>query len=143
MKNDFLLEEDAALEAQIDALIFEDCFMEDVQCLPEDVRNEYLESAEVAHLEAARLINGKTRIRMSRSDDLQRRTTLGALMLAKAKKDPLFKKFTFFRAKEKLAKKTIVRKYSNKAAKIAKTSQRNYLKKAPKLAILKNKFLGK
>lgn len=139
-KEDFLNEAECA---QIDSLMFEDCFMEDVQYLPEDVRNEYLESSEVAQLEAARLINGKTRIRMSRSDDLQRRTTLGALMIAKTKRDPLFKKFTFFRAKEKLAKKAIVKKYGNRASKIAKTSQRNYLKKAPKLAALKSRFANK
>lgn len=127
-------------EAEIERVLFEDCFMEDVQYLPEEVRNEYLESAEVAQLEAARLINGKTRIRMSKSDDLQRRTTLGSLMIAKQKNDPMFKKFTFYRAKEKLMKKMITKKYSSRAAKMAKISQRSYLKKAPKLALLKSKF---
>lgn len=138
MSNKFMNDEE--LSRLVEQEIFEDCFMEDVQSLPEDVRKEYLESEEAVMLEAKRLINGKTRIRMSKSDDLARRTNLGSLAIAREKGDPEYKKFIFFRVKMKLAKKKIIAKYGSKAQKAAKLSQKQYLKKAPVLASLKNKF---
>lgn len=138
MSNKFMNEEE--LSRLVEQEIFEDCFMEDVQSLPEDVRKEYLESEEAVMLEAKRLINGKTRIRMSKSDDLARRTNLGSLAIAREKGDPEYKKFIFFRVKMKLAKKKIIAKYGSKAQKAAKLSQKQYLKKAPVLASLKNKL---
>lgn len=138
MSNKFMNDEE--LSRLVEQEIFEDCFMEDVQSLPEDVRKEYLESEEAVMLEAKRLINGKTRIRMSKSDDLARRTNLGSLAIAREKGDPEYKKFIFFRVKMKLAKKKIIAKYGSKAQKAAKLSQKQYLKKAPVLASLKNKL---
>lgn len=120
--------------------VFEDCFMEDVMCLPDETREAYLESEEAAILEAKRLINGKTRIRMSKTDDLSRRTTLGAMHMAKRRDDPLFRKFMLHRTKSKLMKKKIVDKYGRKAERGARLSQKNYLKRAPMLSNLAKKF---
>ena len=131
---------DEEMDALLEEVLFEECFAEDVESLDEETRKSYLESEEAAILEARKLINGKTRIRMSKLDDLSRRTTLGAMHIAKAKNDPLFAKFTVYRAKEKLMKKKIVQKYGSRAQRGARISQKQYLKRTPLLQKLrKNK----
>lgn len=131
-------ENDMELDDIIAEAVFEDCFMEDVMTLPQAIKEEYLDSSEAAILEAKRLINGKTRIRMNKLDDLERRTVLGSIQLAKKKNDPLFSKFTLYRAKEKLMKKKMVQKYGSRSQRIAKISQKKYLKRTPSLQKIKS-----
>lgn len=127
-------------EKEIMNVLFSECYIEDVSSLPETQREEYITSDEAVILERAKLIQGKTRIRMSKMDDLTRRIGLASILIGKHKNDPLYVKFTKHKALAKLYKKKLINKNKSKALKLAKTSQKNYLKKTPLLNSLKNKF---
>ena len=92
---------------------------------------QFMESAEMkAQLEAFGpfgMNKKNTFVRMSRGDDLRRRTHLACLLLAKNHKDPLFTKLAANRVKERSLRKQIFSKYEQKATKIARLSQRKAL----------------
>jgi len=92
---------------------------------------QFMESAEMkAQLEAFGpfgMNKKNTFVRMSRKDDLQRRTHLACLILAKNHKDPLFTKLANNRIKERALRKQIFSKYEQKASRIARISQKKAL----------------
>lgn len=71
-----------------------------------------------------------TLVRLGQADDLKRRNKLTAFELAKQAKDPLWTQLVNNRKKEKELIGKIMRKYGNKAAKVAKVAQKEYIKKA-------------
>ena len=89
---------------------------------------EFYESPEMqAYIEAFGPFGANkknTFVRMSRKDDLQRRTHLACLLLAKNHKDPLFTKLANNRIKERALRKQIFDKYEAKASHIAMLSQK-------------------
>ena len=97
--------------------------------LPDDKRKEFLESM----LEAG-LIGRKTLVRLSKSDDMERRITMAAMQLAKDHNDPLWDKLAVNRVRERDLLSKITTKYGAKAQRIAKMGQKEYLKR--------NKILG-
>lgn len=70
----------------------------------------------------------KTLVRLGKNDDLTRRETMAALLLAKKAKDPLFDKLALNRVKEKELLGKIRKKYGHKAGKLAKQGQKDYIK---------------
>ena len=92
------------------------------------VKKAFVESEEAAVLEAKGLIGRKTLVRLSKNDDMNRRTTMAAMQLAKEKKDPLWDKLVKNRIKERQLLSAIRKKYAGKAARVAKVGQRDYLK---------------
>lgn len=77
----------------------------------------------------AKVLNKKTLVRLSKKDDLDRRTTMAAMELAKQKNDPLFQKLVVIYAKKDELKSKIIAKYGSRAQKVALAGQKAYIKK--------------
>jgi hypothetical protein len=88
----------------------------------------FLESDLCTALLEAGKFRKKTLVRLSGQADLDRRNKLAAMQLAKENNDPLFEKLALNRVKERELLGKIVQKYGNKGARIAKASQRDYIK---------------
>lgn len=73
----------------------------------------------------------KTLVRLSKKDDLSRRSMMMAMKLAKEANDPLFDKLALNRVKERELLQKIHQKYGNKGEKLAKAAQNEYLHKKP------------
>ncbi|MDD3121924.1 MAG: hypothetical protein PHC62_00245 [Candidatus Izemoplasmatales bacterium] len=73
-------------------------------------------------------LKNRTLVRLSKKDDLKRRKKMAAYQLAKEKNDPAWKKFTFHRAKALEYENKMFAKYGGKAERVAKETQKSYLK---------------
>lgn len=102
----------------------------------EDAVRNFTESAEVQALVESRKIPKKTYVRLNKNDDLQRRSNLACLVLAKNHKDPLWIKLAQNRIKERKLRNAIYKKYQNKANVVARKSQIQHIKNARKLPSL-------
>lgn len=89
---------------------------------------EFTQSEEAQILTEARKMSKKTFVRLSKNDDLSRRTNMACLIIAREKKDPLFNKLALNRIKERQLRNQIFQKYKNQAARIAKLSQNKHIK---------------
>lgn len=98
--------------------------------LPQEERKAFAESDEAQALLERKMITRKTLVRLSKNDDLARRVKMAAFQIAKEKKDPLWTKLVKNRVIERALIKKIVQKYGNQATRMAKISQREYLKAA-------------
>lgn len=76
----------------------------------------------------AKILGKKTFVRLSKSDDLDRRITMVAMNMAKDNNDPLFDKLALNRVKEKELLGKIKGKYGMKAEREAKVAQKEYIK---------------
>lgn len=81
----------------------------------------------------AKVLGKRTLVRLSKADDLDRRTTLAAMAMAKEKKDPLFDKLALNRVKEKELLSKIKAKYGTRSLKAAKEGQKAYIKTMKKV----------
>ena len=120
----------------------EACLFQELMQLPYETRVAIAESEEAAVLEAKGMIGRKTIIRLKKDDDITRRTTTAAYQMAKDSNDPLWRKLLFHMEKKNEFKQKIIKKYSQKASRVAKTSQRDYLK-SPSSKLLNIKDLAK
>lgn len=122
-KDDIILDEEFDMEAYT-----ETCLFMELLGLPEEQRKSIAESEEAAVLEAKGLIGRKTLIRLNKQDDLGRRTSAAAYQMAKDNNDPLWTKLVFHMGKKNEFKQKILKKYSAKAGRVAKKSQKDFLK---------------
>lgn len=102
----------------------------------EEAIQHFTESADVQALVEARKMPKRTFVRLNKSDDLQRRSNLACLVLAKAHKDPLWTKLAQNRVKERKLRNAIYVKYRNKANMVARKSQLQHQKIARNLPSL-------
>lgn len=93
---------------------------------------EFCESELATVLQERQVLNKGTMMRLSKQDDVKRRTKLIAYQLAKEANDPAWKKMTLYRSKMKEQRAIILKKYGKKAQKIALASQKEYIKTARK-----------
>ena len=112
-----------------DASQLEECFIADeVSRLPEDKIKEFCEAGGVGEqLVQEGKLRKKTLVRLSKQDDLTRRTKMGALLLAKERKDPLYDKLVNNRMMKRDLVNKIMKKYGSKGQRIAKQAQSEYL----------------
>ena len=96
----------------------------------------FTESAEVQALVESRRLPKKTFVRLNKMDDLQRRSHLACLVIAKNKKDPLWTKLALNRVKERKLREAIYKKYGSKAAIVARKSQQVHIKNSRMLPSL-------
>lgn len=87
----------------------------------------FTESEECQAMLEKRLVGRNTLVRLSKNDDLTRRTKMAAFQVAKEKNDPLWEKLVKNRIKERQLIGAIVKKYGTKAQRAAKVGQRQYL----------------
>lgn len=78
----------------------------------------------------------RTVVRMSKDDDLKRRKSVAAMLIAREKKDPDWVKAMKFRKLYILYKKKIIKKYDSKSNRAAKLSQRKHIKDMRKMPAL-------
>ena len=76
----------------------------------------------------AKVLGKRTFVRLSKMDDLDRRSTMAALQLAREANDPLWKKLTIVQAKRKELIAKIKQKYSSKSHRVAMVGQKEYIK---------------
>lgn len=67
-----------------------------------------------------------TIMRLNARDEMKRRVRLGCIIIARNNKDPLFKRLSVLKAKEKAIKRQIYAKYSKKAYVAARLSVRKH-----------------
>ena len=121
--------DDELLDEEFDMDSFnETCVYMELAQLPEEQRKAVVESEEAAILESKGKISRKTIVRLNRADDMERRTTAAAYQMAKDKNDPLWTKLVRALDMKKKYKSAIVKKYGTKAQRVAKQSQKDYLK---------------
>ena len=138
-QNDIIKEEfrDASLLEQV-------MIADEVAHLPEDKIKEFCQEGGVGEsLVQEGKMSRKTLVRLNKQDDVTRRTKIGALLLAKEKKDPLYVKLVKNRLQKRDLVDKIMRKYGNKGKQVAKQAQAEYLH-GKKSALPKNfmKFGG-
>lgn len=83
----------------------------------------------------AKVLGKRTIVRLSKTDDLDRRSSIAALQMAREKNDPLWTQLVKVQAKRKELLSKIKTKYSGKAQKAAIAGQKEYIKtmrKVPK-----------
>lgn len=102
--------------------------------------NKFEEALEMegenGYVNEARRLTKKTYVRLNKSDDLQRRSHLACLVLAKAHKDPLWTKLALNRIKERKLRNAIYKKYGNRANMVAKKSQLVHIRNSRNLPAL-------
>lgn len=120
--------------------IIEAFIVDEVSQLPDEKIQEFCQPGGVGEqlVQEGRLKN-KTFVRLSKKDDLTRRTKMGALLLAKEKNDPLYKKLVINRAKKKELVAKIMQKYGHKGEKVARQAQSAYMH--GKSAVLPKSFM--
>lgn len=121
--------EDMFLDEEFDMDAYnETCLFMELASLPYEDRKAIVESEEAAVLEAKGLIGRKTLIRLNKNDDVNRRTSAAAYQMAKDANDPLWKKLMFHMNKKNEYKQKILKKYNSKATRVAKKSQKEFMK---------------
>ena len=121
--------DDIMLDEEFDMDAFnETCVFMELASLPEEDRIAVAESEEAAILEAKGKISRKTIIRLNKKDDMERRTSAAAYQMAKDAHDPDWIKLVKALNMKKKYKSKILKKYGVKAQRVAKQSQRDYLK---------------
>lgn len=114
--------------AHVNEYLFNQMLEEDLSTLTEDQQRAFLESEEYDLICETKHFKKKTIVKLNKNDDLSRRTSQAAIVIAGEKNDPLFKKLTLNRMQEKKLLKAIKMKYKTQAIKAAKESQRDYVK---------------
>ena len=95
----------------------------------EEIKN-FCESEEAQILIEKQVLNKPTLHRLSKEDDLKRRVKLTSYQLAKDSNDPNWNKLVKYQKLRKQYAQNILNKYGNKAERIAKIAQKNYIKTA-------------
>ena len=110
--------------------IFEMLLADDLMHGTSEQIQEFCESADAQVLVEKAVLNKPTLIRLSKMDDEKRRVKIIAYQLAKDANDPEWTKMKKYTALRKQSIRKIMRKFGKKAQRIAKISQKEYIKKA-------------
>jgi hypothetical protein len=124
-----LLTEDFSNEVNMDELV-EMYFIDDISRMSTKQIKEFVESEQAKALVEKAVLTKPTMMRLSKQDDETRRIKLACYQLAKEANDPNFAKMVKYRDLWKKYRALIFQKYANKATRIARISQKEYLKKA-------------
>lgn len=121
--------------ASIDTLASSDRMLEmfivdDVIRGTQEQIKEFCESEEAKVLVEANVLRKPTMMRLSKADDEKRRTKIAAYELAREANDPLWTKLVKHQKMKKMYAEKILNKYGTKAEKVAKTTQKKYIKTA-------------
>ena len=108
--------------------VLEMMIVDEVSQLPDEKIQEFCQPGGVGEvLVSEGKLKNKTLVRLSKKDDLSRRTKMMALQVAKEKNDPLWTKLAKNRIKERELIAAITNKYGTKATTLAKKAQNEYL----------------
>ena len=116
---DFMNEDNSIIEAFI---------VDDVLKMDSDSIKEWCESDEANVLVEAQVLRKPTMMRLSKQDDERRRAKIVAYNMAKEANDPLYRKMIKYRQLWKQTSNKIMEKYGNKADRVAKKKQQEYIR---------------
>lgn len=105
--------------------------------LPDEKKQEFINSQEAAAMVEAGIISRKTLVRLSKADDLSRRIKMAAFQLAKDNDDMLWTQLAKNRVKERELIGKITAKYGSKAQRAARVGQKDYLKNKMPLSFMR------
>ena len=120
-------------EMAADENLLELFLVDDVLRGSSDEIHAFCESEEAQILIEKQVLNKPTLHRLSKADDLKRRTKLAAYVLAKNANDPNWTKLVKYQSLKKQAATKILQKYGKKGERIAKAAQKDYIKTARSL----------
>ena len=121
--------EDFSKEVDMDALV-EMFFIDDISRMSTKQIKSFLESDQAKALQEKAVLTKPTMMRLSKQDDETRRIKLACYQLAKEAHDPNFDKMIKYRALWKKYRGIIFQKYANKATRVARAGQKEYIKKS-------------
>ena len=119
------LDEIANSNMMLEMLIVDDVLRGDAKSI-----QEFCNSPMAEVLQERQVLKKSTMMRLSKQDDAARRTKLAVYALAKAAKDPDYKKLKMYIKGKKAMTAKLMKKYANKATRIANIAQKNYIKVA-------------
>lgn len=119
------LEEVANSNALLEMMIVDDVLRGDANSI-----KTFCESAEAKVLQEKQVLRKPTMMRLSKADDQARRAKLAVYALAKAAKDPDYKKLKMYIKGKKAMTAKLMKKYGNKGQRVAAIAQKNYIKVA-------------
>lgn len=117
--------------------LLESYIYDELSRLSDNKREEFVKSEQAKVMVEAGLISRKTLVRLSKEDDLSRRLKMASLQLAKDSDDVLYDQLTKVRVKERELLDKITNKYTNKATRVAKIGQKDYLKNKMPVAFMR------
>lgn len=104
-----------------------------INTLTESELEEFKNSREVEMLVESGVISKGTIVRLSKEDDLSRRTKLAAMYLARSNDDPALRKILDLKKELRRYTNELVKRYQSEAKKQAVISQKKYFSKIPTL----------
>ena len=110
--------------------LLESFIYDEVSRMSNEDRKAWLESDQCKLLQEKGIFRRNTLVKLSKTDDLDRRIGMAALKIAKDKNDPLFQKLAKNRIKERELLDAINAKYAAQAERAAKAGQREWMKTA-------------
>lgn len=113
--------------------IMEMLLVEEIMHGSDEQIHEFCQSPEAEILMEKAVLKRPTLVRLSKIDDAKRRTKLMAYQLAKESNDPNWTKLKKIMVMKKQTIRKIMAKFGPKATRLAKLSQKNYIKKAKSL----------
>lgn len=117
--------------------LLESYIYDEISRLSDDKRREFVNSQEAQGMLEAGLISRKTLVRLSKNDDLERRIGMAAIQLSKESDDALYDQLVKVRIKERELLDKINAKYANRATRVAKIGQKDYLKNKMPVAFIR------
>lgn len=127
--HDNLMNEDFSNDINMDELV-EMYFVDDISRMSTVQIKEFCESDQAKALVEKAVLTKPTMMRLSKQDDETRRIKLACYQLAKEANDPNFAKMVKYREMWKKYRGLIFQKYANKATRVARAGQKEYMKKA-------------
>lgn len=103
----------------------------------DEKRKEFVNSEHAQAMVEAGIIGRKTLVRLSKMDDLERRIGMAAIQLSKESNDSLYDQLIKVRIKERELLEKINNKYANKATRVARMGQKEYLKNKMPVAFIR------
>ena len=119
------LEEVANSNMMLEMMIVDDVLRGDQKSI-----QEFCQSEACKILQEKQVLRKPTMMRLNKEDDKNRRIKLAVYALAKAAKDPDYKKLKMYIKGKKAMTAKLMKKYGNKAARVADIAQKNYIKVA-------------
>lgn len=110
--------------------VLESFYVDNLLRLEDTELKKFCESEEARILQEKQVLKKPTMMRLSKADDEKRRTKLMAYQLCKEADDPLWAKLKKYQTLRKQTINAIMKKYGNKAARMSKIAQKNYIKSA-------------
>lgn len=122
------IEEEGYINDVDDAALEEQFLIEECSRMSESELKQFLESDLCEELVTEGKMRKNTIVLLSGRADMDRRTKMAALQLAKDNNDPLWGEIKKLRTKERSKIAKIMQKYGHKAQKKAKSSQKDWIR---------------